>query len=240
MTDHEQILHRIGFLEGAIEGVRLYAVWRNGEQLVGLMELPLEKVLQPYKEELVRLTLMAANNQGAARQERKEPRHALWQALADACNVPLNHFKTAGEFIDHVQKLNKELAEAKAEIEQWKEQVAASEERRDAHAQAESKGIYKRIDLQNQLGEAKTEIEMLKQVNADFDKAVAEVAAFKANDGSVTELVRLRIENDELKQVLNQVLLECAEPSSQDIHAEPWIPDELGDLIRQKLRSSKT
>jgi len=48
--------HRIGFLEGAIEAITLYAIWRNGEQLVGCMENPLKEVLEPYKEELARLT----------------------------------------------------------------------------------------------------------------------------------------------------------------------------------------
>lgn len=61
MSDREQMLHRIGFLEGAIEGTRLCAIWRNGEQLVGCTERPLREVLQPYKEELDRLTPMAAN-----------------------------------------------------------------------------------------------------------------------------------------------------------------------------------
>ena len=55
MSDHEQILHRIGFLEGVIEGITLYAIWRNGEQLVGCQERPLKEVLKPYNEELVRL-----------------------------------------------------------------------------------------------------------------------------------------------------------------------------------------
>ena len=55
MNNHDQILHRIGFLEGAIEGITLYAIWRNGEQLVGCLERPLKEVLQPYQEELVRL-----------------------------------------------------------------------------------------------------------------------------------------------------------------------------------------
>jgi len=55
-NDHEAKLHRIGFLEGAIEGIRLYAIWRNGEQLVGCLERPLKEVLQPYQEELDRLT----------------------------------------------------------------------------------------------------------------------------------------------------------------------------------------
>lgn len=55
MSDREQLLHRIGFLEGAIEGITLYAIWRNGEQLVGCLQRPLGETLQPYKEELARL-----------------------------------------------------------------------------------------------------------------------------------------------------------------------------------------
>lgn len=55
MTYHESKLHRIGFLEGAIEGITLYAIWRNGEQLVGCMERPLKEVLTPFREELERL-----------------------------------------------------------------------------------------------------------------------------------------------------------------------------------------
>lgn len=54
-TDQDVLLHRIGFLEGAIEGIRLYATWRNGEQLVGCMERPLKEVLAPYEDELRRL-----------------------------------------------------------------------------------------------------------------------------------------------------------------------------------------
>lgn len=46
------LAHRIGFLEGAIEGITLYSIWSNGEQLVGCMRKPLKEVLKPYKEEL--------------------------------------------------------------------------------------------------------------------------------------------------------------------------------------------
>lgn len=55
MSDIERKFHRIGFLEGVIEGITLYAIWRNGEQLVGCMERPLKEVLKPYKEELEKL-----------------------------------------------------------------------------------------------------------------------------------------------------------------------------------------
>jgi hypothetical protein len=60
ITDHNFTLqHRIGFLEGAIEGIRLYAIWRNGDQLVGCLERPLKEVLKPYEEELARLRAKA-------------------------------------------------------------------------------------------------------------------------------------------------------------------------------------
>lgn len=52
MTDQEKKLLRIGFLKGMIEGITEYAIWRNGEQLVGCMERPLKEVLKPWKEEL--------------------------------------------------------------------------------------------------------------------------------------------------------------------------------------------
>ncbi len=48
-------IERIGFLKGAIEAIRLYAIWKNGEQFVGCERYPLKEALQPYKEELVRL-----------------------------------------------------------------------------------------------------------------------------------------------------------------------------------------
>jgi len=51
----DRIVHRIGFLEGMIEGITLYAIWKNGEVLVGCLQRPLKEVLQPYKEELARL-----------------------------------------------------------------------------------------------------------------------------------------------------------------------------------------
>jgi len=62
MSKREYILYRIGFLEGAIEGIRLYAIWRNGEQRVGCLEKPLKETLQPYKEEIARLTNEVAND----------------------------------------------------------------------------------------------------------------------------------------------------------------------------------
>jgi len=54
-TTRDKILWRIGFLEGVIEGITLYAIWRNGEQLVGCLQKPLKEVVQPYKDELAKL-----------------------------------------------------------------------------------------------------------------------------------------------------------------------------------------
>jgi hypothetical protein len=54
-TTREQILHRIGFLEGQIEGITLYAIWNNGEQWVGCTARPLSEVLAPYRDELQRM-----------------------------------------------------------------------------------------------------------------------------------------------------------------------------------------
>lgn len=45
-------ISRISYLEGIIEGITLYAIWNNGEQLVGCMRQPLREALKPYKEEL--------------------------------------------------------------------------------------------------------------------------------------------------------------------------------------------
>ena len=36
--------NRINFLEGVIEGITLYAIWRNGQQLVGCLETPIQEV----------------------------------------------------------------------------------------------------------------------------------------------------------------------------------------------------
>lgn len=63
MSDRDQLLRRIGFLEGAVEGITLYAIWRNGEQLVGALERPLKEVLLPYKDEIARLMPMAAKSE---------------------------------------------------------------------------------------------------------------------------------------------------------------------------------
>lgn len=38
---------RIAYMQGIVEGITMYAVWKNSEQ-VGVMETPLWKVTQPY------------------------------------------------------------------------------------------------------------------------------------------------------------------------------------------------
>lgn len=55
MTERENIIHRIGVLEGTIDGIRMYAIWRNGQQLVGCLEKPLEEVLPEYERKLAEL-----------------------------------------------------------------------------------------------------------------------------------------------------------------------------------------
>lgn len=46
---------RIAFLDGKIEGIRDYAIWHNGEQLVGCLEKPLKEVIAPYRQEQMEL-----------------------------------------------------------------------------------------------------------------------------------------------------------------------------------------
>jgi hypothetical protein len=55
LSPDEQCIYRIGFLEGQIEGITDYAIWRNGEQLVGCMEKPLCEVIKPFKDEIAKL-----------------------------------------------------------------------------------------------------------------------------------------------------------------------------------------
>ena len=62
MTEKEFRIKRIGFLEGVIEGVRLYAVWKDGKQLVGIQQRPLESVLLPFEAELTRLQQEASTD----------------------------------------------------------------------------------------------------------------------------------------------------------------------------------
>jgi len=50
---------------------------------------------------------------------------------------------------------------------------------------------------------------------------------------------RLTAERDRLLSCVRAVLAECKEPRCQDIHAEPWIPDELGDKLRAALSAKE-
>ena len=43
---------RVGFLEGQIHGIEQYAIWRDGRQLVGVMQRDLKEVLKPHQAEL--------------------------------------------------------------------------------------------------------------------------------------------------------------------------------------------
>lgn len=43
---------RIAYLTGYIEGVTQFAVWKNGEQLVGILGTPVQRVIGPQVEEL--------------------------------------------------------------------------------------------------------------------------------------------------------------------------------------------
>lgn len=56
-TQINEVIHRLGFLEGCIETITLYAVWKDGKQFVGVLRKPLDLVLKPYKEEYERLKL---------------------------------------------------------------------------------------------------------------------------------------------------------------------------------------
>jgi len=40
------------FIWGVIAGVKMYAVWKNGKQVVGIMQTPLETVEAEIKEQL--------------------------------------------------------------------------------------------------------------------------------------------------------------------------------------------
>lgn len=57
MIEHElNVKERIAFLNGVMEGIILYAIWKDGTQVVGCMQKPLKEVLTPYKEEVARLS----------------------------------------------------------------------------------------------------------------------------------------------------------------------------------------
>lgn len=55
MKTETQIMKRISYLNGIIEGITLYAIWKNGEQLIGCLQTPLKNVLKPYEDELIKL-----------------------------------------------------------------------------------------------------------------------------------------------------------------------------------------
>lgn len=40
------------FIEGVIAGIEAYAVWKDGEQTVGIKHEPLKKVIEEVKREL--------------------------------------------------------------------------------------------------------------------------------------------------------------------------------------------
>jgi hypothetical protein len=40
------------FIEGVIEGVKAYAIWKNGTRVVGCMEEPLNDVIEEIRREL--------------------------------------------------------------------------------------------------------------------------------------------------------------------------------------------
>ena len=40
------------FIEGVIAGITMFAIWKNGKQVVGIMEHPLEEVIKEVKEQL--------------------------------------------------------------------------------------------------------------------------------------------------------------------------------------------
>lgn len=51
----ENYRNKIGnkdFIEGIIEGVRAFAVWKEGKQMVGVMKRPLKDEIEDIKTEL--------------------------------------------------------------------------------------------------------------------------------------------------------------------------------------------
>jgi hypothetical protein len=48
----EEAQFRVEFLKGKIDGIRDYAIWKNGDQFVGCLEKPLREVLDPYQKEI--------------------------------------------------------------------------------------------------------------------------------------------------------------------------------------------
>lgn len=57
-VEREQIIPKIGFVEGQISTMELYAIWKDGARFLGVMREPLQEALAPYKKELIRLTEM--------------------------------------------------------------------------------------------------------------------------------------------------------------------------------------
>lgn len=51
----EKAERRIAYLEGMIEGITMYAIWKNGDQLVGCLQKPLKEVLKPYQDEIIQI-----------------------------------------------------------------------------------------------------------------------------------------------------------------------------------------
>jgi hypothetical protein len=40
------------FINGVIAGIEMYAHWRNGQRIVGIMEEPLKEVIEEVKQQL--------------------------------------------------------------------------------------------------------------------------------------------------------------------------------------------
>jgi hypothetical protein len=51
----QEVYHRIGYLQGLIHGISMYAVNHNGQQVVGVMRRPLHEVVGKYETELSEL-----------------------------------------------------------------------------------------------------------------------------------------------------------------------------------------
>ena len=55
MNQKQKIEIEISFIRGLMEGIRLYAIWENGEQLVGCLKKPLKEVLQEHIDKIEKL-----------------------------------------------------------------------------------------------------------------------------------------------------------------------------------------
>ena len=80
MTDREFKYHRIGFLEGAIQGITLYAIWKDGVHKVGYLEKPLAEVIAPYREELYRIHEMLNRETNCGDYRKPLPEDLFWSA----------------------------------------------------------------------------------------------------------------------------------------------------------------